>query len=258
MLFGPRGAGRGRTRVLGSGSVGQMSFFSADAQPRALTDLEGVLCARGQISWFGRGSAARLGIVLGAEPAPDEPADPDRPEEAGEPGEAGEAGEPAEAEEPEEPGATAPPDPFAPWRAHALRCAFTARGVPADLDRSPDGRPVLRSAFRADLVPLAAAWTRGAVKSVPAGFELDGPRLRLWVLAAGRRAGRAYLLGLDPHASWTHAPLLAASLRAGLGASLGGDRAEPVLRIPGVRRRARPAELVGERPRGVDDAVWPG
>ena len=226
-----------------------MSFFSADARPRVLTDLEGVLCARGQISWFGRGSAARLGIVLGSDgPTADGPT-ADGPTADG----------PVSAEADEAVGPPpSDPDPLADWRAHALRCAFTARGVAADLERSPDGRPALRSAFRADLVPLARAWTRGAVKSVPAGFELDGPRLRLWVLAAGRRAGRTYVLGLDPHAVWTHEPLLLASRRAGLGATLGGDRAEPVLRIPGVRRRTRLAELVGDRPRTVDDAVWPG
>ncbi len=45
-----------------------MSFYSADALPRAITDLEGVLCAGGVLTLFGRGTAARLAIVLGAPP----------------------------------------------------------------------------------------------------------------------------------------------------------------------------------------------
>lgn len=235
-----------------------MSFFSADAHPRALTDLEGVLCARGQLSVFGRGTTARLSIVLGAPPivpisddtirdddAPD--ADDDQP-----PVEEPDDTDPAHGDQPVD------PDPIASWRSHALCCAFRTRGVAAEVVRLDDGRPVVRSAYRADLVPLARAWTRGAVKAVPAEFDLDGPRLRLWVLAAGRQHGPAYLLGLDPHAPGSHEPLLTASRRAGLGVTIGGDRAEPVLRIVGRRRQARLAELIGGRPRSLVDGIWPG
>lgn len=297
--------------------MGQLSFYSASAIPRALSDLEGVLCARGQVVMFGRGTTARLSVVLGS-PSPAEPEDAegghDQPEDAGgghgefedagggqdEHDDAGEGHggreftrsgaiptpDPADLEfldlEPAElaailagpvaglavtagaapfdavtAAATATRDPVAEWRARVLRCAFRGRGVEAELDRAPDGRPVVRSAFRADLVDLARRWTRGAVKAVPSDLELDGPRLRLWVLVAGRRVGRAYVLGLDPHAEHTHDALLTASRRAGLGATLGGDRADPVLRIVGRRRQGRLGELVGDPPHGLPEGVWP-
>ena len=273
-----------------------MSFYSADALPRAISDLEGVLCAGGTMSFFGRGSAARLTLVLGAPPPP--------PEETEDPDEAPpEAPEPAPRSEPEAPVPPPPPrvweegidelpdddlpardegaplhaepapppeeptpapavvvgDPALEWRAQALCCAFRGRGVPADVDRLPDGRPVVRSAFRADLVPLAQGWhTAEGEKRLVAPLDLDGPRLRLWVLAAGRQSGRAYTLGLDPQAPSTHEPLLTACQRAGLGATLVEDADDPVIRIVGQRRQRRLAELVGGRPRSLFDGVWPG
>jgi hypothetical protein len=294
-----------------------MSFYSADALPRAVTDLEGVLCAGGVLTLFGRGTAARLAIVLGTPPpeiggpddegpddeavsphvrdderdltavgppagTPHRPADqrvpgPPPPDEPGPVWDEGVDEIPddefpvrddgpvaaAPEETPDEPEPAAPgvvtPDPVTEWRAHALCCAFRGRGVPADVERLPDGRPVVRSAYRADLVGLADAWRRpdGAL-AVPDDLELDGPRLRLWVLAAGRRRGRAYTLGLDPHARATHEPLLTACQRAGLGATLAGDEDEPVVAIVGQRRQRRLAELVGGRPRTLVDDVWPG
>lgn len=306
--------------------MGQLSFYSADAHPCALSDLEGVLCGRGQVVVFGRGTTARLSVILGAPPPPpeedeedekdeevgaeaagshpaevaaDEPA-PDEPAPAADDDpDAARALDPDDLEfldlDPEElaavlapttvpargsrrpvtsganaladpsplpppvvaPVVLAPADPVAEWRARQLRDAFRTRGVDAELARAPDGRPVVRSAFRADLTGLAQRWTRGAVKAVPDGLELDGPRLRHWVLSAGRRAGHAYVLGLDPHAEHTHAPLLAASHRAGLGATLGVSRQEPCLRIIGRRRQGRLGELVGDPPRDLAADVWP-
>ena len=325
-----------------------MSFYSADALPRAVTDLEGVLCAGGVLTLFGRGTAARLAIVLGtpppvlevpdADPVPDAEAvpvgaDPDaaapspdpgrdrrapggvrqperapqvpddrahgwdegvdeipddelpvrdaglRPEDEDQdehaaPDDGPSADEPSadtdsgsgsgsgsgSTDPPDAPTpAVATPDPVVEWRAHALCCAFRARGVPADVERLSDGRPVVRSAYRADLVGLAAAWRRpGGALAVPPDLVLDGPRLRLWVLAAGSRRGRAYTLGLGPHARATHEPLLTACQRAGLGATLAGDEDEPVVAIVGQRRQRRLAELVGGRPRTLVDGVWPG
>ncbi len=309
-----------------------MSFYSADALPRAVTDLEGVLCAGGVLTLFGRGTAARLAIVLGAPPAvvevPDElpdvepvpvpdveavpvvppaagpPDPPDPPDDQRAPGghrpparapqvpgdhdggwdegvdeipddelpvrteDEPAVEHPRDPEHPGEPAAAPPdaptlavvtPDPVVEWRAHALCCAFRGRGVPADVERLPDGRPVVRSAYRADLVDLAAVWRRpDGVLAVPPDLVLDGPRLRLWVLAAGSRRGRAYTLGLDPHAPATHEPLLTACQRAGLGATLAGEEDEPVVAIVGQRRQRRLAELVGGRPRTLVEGVWPG
>lgn len=328
-----------------------MSFYSADALPRAITDLEGVLCAGGVMTLFGRGTAARLAIVLGAPPpvvevpdgeesdggfpdvevpdggspgggspggevpvvAPRERRSPhgqtsgDGPSEGGVAGVAVPEGQGRAADEgrsgggegrpdgewdgvdelpddefpvrdeedchggvldegplgAERLGAPAPgvvvPDPVVEWRAHALCCALRGRGVPAEVDRLPDGRPLVRSAYRADLLGLADGWrSEDGGTVVPADLELDGPRLRLWVLAAGRRRGRAYTLGIDPNARMMHEPLLTACQRAGLGANLAGDEDDPVIEIVGQRRMRRLVELVGARPGSLAEGVWPG
>jgi hypothetical protein len=146
-----------------------------------------------------------------------------------------------------------------PARAPALRAEAAVRGIDVDVTLAESGAPVLRSAFRRDLVELAAHWSRGAVKAVPERFELDGALLRLWVLAAGgadRRDG--YLLGLDPHAPQTHAPLAAAVTRLGLPVMrLGARGGDPALRICGLRALRRLAELVGPRPEEAAAARWP-
>jgi hypothetical protein len=145
-----------------------------------------------------------------------------------------------------------------PWRAAALAAECAARGVLAELATSDEGLPLLRTAFRADLAELAAAWTRGAVKAVPAGLQLDGPALRLWALAAGRRDGRGYAFGLDPHAPDTHEPLAAAMAGAGLPTvTLGARGGGPALRLTGRRRLGRLVELVGGPPDGADPDAWP-
>jgi hypothetical protein len=310
--------------------VGQLSFWSADARPRALGDLEGLLCGPGRAEIFGRGSAARLTIVLGPEPEPEplpeedgdaeddvveEPPPDDTPEptpEIDDPGPApaldpdefahldldpdeiaarlGRAGGSPDAgrergphadthADPEDAGVSPPrgcgdpgvrrrqrriartgevDDPLLTWRVRALCCALRARGVPAEVGCAGDGRPEVRTAFRADLVGLARAWARGGgMKHVPDGFELDGPRLRLWVLAAGALDGTAYTLGLDPDAPGTSDRLLTASRHVGLGATLAGAARTPVLRIVGKRRHGRLGELLGRPPRDLADGVWP-
>lgn len=266
--------------------MGQLSFWSADALPRAVGDLEGLLCTTAGVSLFGRGRSARLSVLLGARPESepgDEPPAEDEPPADGGPAPPSGPGpvDPADVEfldlEPEElarvfggavpvapvavaepPPSSPAPDPIVTWRAHAVRSALRARGVTAQLDRHPDGRPVVRSAFRGDLVGLARGWLDGEEqKRLPDGFRLDGPRLRLWVLAAGAQRGPAYTLGLDPEAGHLHDALLTASRRAGLGATLGGAADAPVLRIAGRRRVGRLAELVGRPPRDLAHDVWP-
>jgi len=331
--------------------VGQLSFWSADARPRALGDLEGLLCGPGRAEIFGRGSAARLTVVVGPEPEPEpeedeegdaavEPETVDTPEPVAEPDPDAEDPEPVPDVDPDElafldldpdeiaarlgllagpkrradgvpdverqyvasraaapaslraagghdadthadpelgvspprgcgdPGVqrqqrriartTQADDPLVTWRVRALCCALRARGVPAEVGRAQDGRPEVRTAFRADLVDLARAWTcGGGMKHVPDGFELDGPRLRLWVLAAGALDGTAYTLGLDPDAPGSSDRLLTASRHAGLGATLAGAERAPVLRIVGKRRHGRLGELLGRPPRDLADGVWP-
>ncbi|WP_433785196.1 hypothetical protein ACQPX6_02540 [Actinomycetospora sp. CA-101289] len=292
--------------------MGQLSFWSADARPRGLDDLEGLLCGPGYAELFGRGSAARLVIVLGAEPEPEPEGELESEEESVE-------DEPEELEaplaieaapdldpddlafldlDPDElaarlglapslaPAAVSPPraggfpgverqrgphagtqattthakpdDPVARWRARAVCCALRVRGVPAEVGCAGDGRPEVRTAFRSDLVDLARRWTTpDGMKAVPEGFELDGPRLGLWVLAAGAHEGRAYTLGLDPGARDLDEVLLTASRRAGLGAALAGPGRPPALRVVGTRRQRRLGELVGRPPRDLTDGVWP-
>ena len=143
-----------------------------------------------------------------------------------------------------------------PARAPAVAAACAATGVPVTAVRTESGATALRTAFRCDLVGLATAWMRGAVKSVPAGWQLDGPALRLWALVAGRSDERGgYLLTLDPHAPDTHLPLVAAATRAGIPPARVGR--EPALRISGTRRIQRLVELVGPVPQGATTADWP-
>lgn len=142
-----------------------------------------------------------------------------------------------------------------PARAGAVVAACGAAGAQAAAARTETGATVVRTAFRRDLVELAGAWSRGAVKQVPAGIQLDGPVLRLWALAAGAPDGRGgYLLALDPHAEQTHLPLVAAATRAGIApARVRG----PALRFAGARRMRRLVELVGPAPPGIAAMDWP-
>jgi hypothetical protein len=141
-------------------------------------------------------------------------------------------------------------------RVAALRQACAAAGVEVEPVPTASGATALRSAFRCDLVELARSWTRGAVKSVPAGWHLDGPALRMWALAAGQCDERGgYLLALDPHAPQTHLPLIAAATRLGVPPARVGRA--PALRISGTRRIARLLELIGPAPARLAEAGWP-
>jgi hypothetical protein len=141
-------------------------------------------------------------------------------------------------------------------RADAVRAACRAAGIAVSPVRTESGATALRSAFRCDLVELARAWTRGAVKAVPGEWQLDGAALRMWTLAAGRPDGRGgYLLALDPHALSTHPSLIAALTRLGLPPARVSRG--PALRISGTRRIARLVELVGPAPPRVAPSDWP-
>jgi hypothetical protein len=147
------------------------------------------------------------------------------------------------------------------WRAVALVAACAERGVAATVSTTEDGRQVVRTAFRADLVGLARRWrggadTSGATKVVPERFVVDGVTLRLWALVAGRWSESGYLLGLDPDSPRTHLPLVVSLVRAGMSLALVDDGG-PALRVSGGRRLARLVELVGEAPPGVPGHDWP-
>lgn len=146
-----------------------------------------------------------------------------------------------------------------PWRAQALATMIEESGLQPEISRTDEDTPLVRTAVDLRLVAVAAQWTRGAVKMVPAQW-LPGPReLRAWTLAAGYADGDRYLLGLDPHAPDTHSPLASALMRVGIAPTLIGTRGtRPALRINGRRRLSRLVENVGEPPDDVEaQAQWP-
>jgi hypothetical protein len=143
-----------------------------------------------------------------------------------------------------------------PARAAAVVAACAATGITMRAVRTDSGATALRTAFRCDLVGLAAAWADGGAKSVPRGWQLDGAALRLWALSAGRPDERGgYLLELDPDAPATHDPLIAAATRAGIPPARVEERA--ALRISGARRVQRLVELVGPAPARITGTDWP-
>ncbi|MGA9678976.1 MAG: hypothetical protein WBR28_28205 [Mycobacterium sp.] len=146
-----------------------------------------------------------------------------------------------------------------PWRASALAEMIHEAGLEPEIARTEEDTPLVRTAVSELLRPIAAEWTRGAVKTVPPRW-LPGPReLRAWTLAAGTPDADRYLLGLDPHAPDTHSPLASALMRVGIAPTLIGTRGgRPALRISGRRRLSRLVENVGEPPADPEAlALWP-
>ncbi len=145
------------------------------------------------------------------------------------------------------------------WRAEALADMINEAGLTAEIARTDEDSPLVRTDVDERLTPIATAWTRGAVKTVPPQW-LPGPReLRAWTLAAGTPESDRYLLGLDPHAPDTHAALASALMRVGIAPTLIGTRGtHPALRISGRRRLSRLVENVGEPPGDVEAfSLWP-
>ncbi|MGV0644792.1 hypothetical protein [Mycolicibacterium sp. XJ879] len=145
------------------------------------------------------------------------------------------------------------------WRAEGIAEMVIEAGLQPEITRTEEHTPLVRTAVDPLLVPMALAWTRGAVKTVPPQW-MPGPReLRAWTLAAGTPEADRYLLGLDPHAPDTYAPLASAMMRVGIAPTLIGTRgAHPALRISGRRRLSRLVENVGEPPDNVDALPqWP-
>lgn len=142
-----------------------------------------------------------------------------------------------------------------PWRARALARECRRRGAEAQVSAAECGRPLVRTPFRVDLLPLEQLWCRGANKVLPEGFRLDGAMLRMWALAGGSPQGNGYVLALDPEAPETHERLITALAQLGVPAKAQrGDEAS--LRVTGRRRLAHILELIGDAPAGAEPA-WP-
>ncbi|KWX23249.1 hypothetical protein AFM11_15630 [Mycolicibacterium wolinskyi] len=147
-----------------------------------------------------------------------------------------------------------------PWRAQGLADMIAQAGLEPEIARTDENTPLVRTALDPQLVPIARDWTRGAVKTVPVQWLPGSRELRAWTLAAGTpEADDRYLLGLDPHAPDTHAPLASAMMRVGIAPTLIGTRgSRPALRISGRRRLSRLVENVGEPPGDAAAlAHWP-
>ncbi|KFU80791.1 hypothetical protein SAMN04489729_5536 [Amycolatopsis lurida] len=153
-----------------------------------------------------------------------------------------------------------------PWRAGALARECRRRGAEAQVSAAECGRPLVRTPFRVDLLPLEQRWNRGEEKVLPEGFRLDGAMLRMWALAAGSPQGNGYLLALDPEAPETHERLITALAQLGvrritalaqLGVPAKAQKGEEaLLRVTGRRRLAHVLELIGDAPAGAEPA-WP-
>lgn len=125
----------------------------------------------------------------------------------------------------------------APWRVHVLMAEMAVRGLAATWVPTADSHLGVRTAYARSLAPLGAAWLRGAVKRPPAGFHLDGARLRLWAAAAGTVGPWGFLLrlGSSDEECW-----------AAVGAALAAIGLPAVLVTPRVPR------VAGALPPGAD------
>ncbi|WP_181776176.1 hypothetical protein [Amycolatopsis pittospori] len=141
------------------------------------------------------------------------------------------------------------------WRARALARECRRRGAEAQVSAAECGRPLVRTPFRVDLLPLERRWSRGEEKVLPDGFRLDGAMLRMWALAGGSPQGNGYLLALDPEAPETHERLIRALAQLGVPAKVQRGE-EAFLRVTGRRRLAHVLELIGDAPAGAEPA-WP-
>ncbi|NUS73432.1 MAG: hypothetical protein HOQ05_08515 [Corynebacteriales bacterium] len=147
------------------------------------------------------------------------------------------------------------PDQAGPvqWRVDALLSAFADAGFSGESARTPRGQTVVRSEFTPLLVPLATAWTRGAVKAPPADFTFDAAKLRLWAVASGHTVMHAvYQFHLDDRAD---TQVVRALRPLSVQVTAVGPRAGgPALRVSGQRRLRHLAALMGPAPAGAD---WP-
>ncbi|GIM90431.1 hypothetical protein [Paractinoplanes toevensis] len=124
-----------------------------------------------------------------------------------------------------------------------------AEGGAEDSTPEPLPRFEVLTSYSSRLIGLARAWPE-----VSDQLFLSGPRLRLWVAAAGEPVAGGYALGLDRDKDLS--AIDAALVRAGLAGRPSEDGRH--YRIMGKKRVRRLAELVGERPASAPEEMWPG
>ena len=199
--------------------MGQMSLFSAGAREPALADLEGLLAGPGQVVRRADPVLGDVGRVSVVVPA---------------------AG------------------PGGGWRVAALHEEMASLGIEGQTEPAEPGSVTVRTPWLVGLRDVADRWSRGAVKIPPAGWALDGGRLRWWCLAAGVSAPGMYTLALGASDEPAWGAVGAALAAAGIAGVLVGPRADgPAYRIVGQRRLSRLRELVGPPPPDVPDEGWP-
>jgi hypothetical protein len=144
------------------------------------------------------------------------------------------------------------------WRVRALADEMrSALGLEAEVGPAESGTSV-GTPWLAELRSTADAWFRGAIKCPPAGWVLDGSRLRWWCLASGWSASGMYSLALGTNDEHGWLAVGSALSAVGVPGVLVGPRADgPAYRIVGRRRLARLVELIGDRPDGVPEDAWP-
>ncbi|MGN9811111.1 hypothetical protein ACTMSW_17345 [Micromonospora sp. BQ11] len=146
----------------------------------------------------------------------------------------------------------------AAWRVHVIVAELAQRGLPASWEATDDARHTVRTSYTRLLKPLAAAWLHGPVKRPPAGFHLNGRRLRLWLAAAGTPEPPDVVLRLGPGDEQGRDRVGAALAAVGLpGATVSDGPGGPAYRVTGRRQLARLAELVGDRPKAAPVSAWP-
>jgi hypothetical protein len=148
------------------------------------------------------------------------------------------------------------------WRVDALVAEMAALGLDAELDTTESDGTTVRTPWLPELREVADGWSRGAVKLPPAGWVIDGGRMRWWCLSAGSGPAAdqppmyTLALGASDEPAWS--AVGAALAGAGVPGVLVGPRADgPAYRIVGQRRLARLRELVGDPPAGVPHNGWP-
>ena len=145
------------------------------------------------------------------------------------------------------------------WRVHVLVAELAQRGLTASWVGVGEEQHGVRTSYTTALAPLATRWLRGEAKHPPAGFHLDGHRLRLWCAAAGDADRLGFVLRLGPDDGDCWEPVGTALAAIGLPAALLAPGAGgPAYRITGRRRIAHLAELVGDRPPAAPPQRWPG